>query len=135
MENENWQKGLRHQLTVNRSFTKAKKCKGAGWYWKLSEYILLLKDVKRIVDDAKMVENTTEGEEESETITGDIQSVLEPDEAFVVVKEETIESKLLSFVLKLSINRPFGKTFENLYNKISSLHTFTNSKFRKFLNK
>ena len=58
MENENWQKGLRHQLTVNRSFTKAKKCKGAGWYWKLSEYILLLKDVKRIVDDAKMVENT-----------------------------------------------------------------------------
>ena len=37
VENENWQKGLRHQLTVNRSFTKAKKCKGAGWYWKLSE--------------------------------------------------------------------------------------------------
>lgn len=104
MENENWQKGLRHQLTVNRSFTKAKKCKGAGWYWKLSEYILLLKDVKRIVDDKKLVGNTTEmteGEEESETITGDIQSVLEPDEAFVVVKEETIESKLLCFCFKI----------------------------------
>ena len=104
MENENWQKGLRHQLTVNRSFTKAKKCKGAGWYWKLSEYILLLKDVKRIVDDKKLVGNTTEmteGEEESETITGDIQSVLEPDEAFVVVKEETIESKLFCFCLKI----------------------------------
>ena len=103
VENENWQKGLRHQLTVNRSFTKAKKCKGAGWYWKLSEYILLLKDVKRIVDDKKLVGNTTEmteGEEESETITGDIQSVLEPDEAFVVVKEETIESKLLCFCLE-----------------------------------
>ena len=102
VENENWQKGLRHQLTVNRSFTKAKKCKGAGWYWKLSEYILLLKDVKRIVDDKKLVGNTTEmteGEEESETITGDIQSVLEPDEAFVVVKEETIESKLIIIFL------------------------------------
>ena len=104
VENENWQKGLRHQLTVNRSFTKAKKCKGAGWYWKLSEYILLLKDVKRIVDDKKLVGNTTEmteGEEESETITGDIQSVLEPDEAFVVVKEETIESKLLCLCLEI----------------------------------
>ena len=55
----------------------------------------------------------TEEETEGETITGDVQpqsvqSVLEPDEAFVVVKEETIESKLgIKNALKINTHCSF----------------------------
>jgi hypothetical protein len=72
--------------------------------------------IKKKTCTAEMTDEETEGE----TITGDIQSVLEPDEAFVVVKEETIESKLMkkhiiTFCFNIiSSNRPFfGEHFEN----------------------
>ena len=36
LENSTWQNGVRYDLTVNKSFTKAEKAT-AGWYWKLSD--------------------------------------------------------------------------------------------------
>ena len=36
LDNPTWQNGIRYDLTVNKSFTKAEKAT-AGWYWKLSD--------------------------------------------------------------------------------------------------